>query len=606
MRSPKDMQIIQIDITNACIHECSNCTRFCGHHKKPYFMEFDMIKKAIDSLKGFEGTIGIMGGEPTLHPKFEKIVKYIATKIYSVKVADRQVMQPQEDFYKMISDMKLLHSEPYFVNEKVSERVLAAGLFSSMCHKYLEHFELIQDVFKKQVLNDHGNAMYHDPLLVSRKELGIPDDEWEVLRDNCWIQNEWSASITPKGAFFCEVAGTLDLLFDGPGGWEVESDWWKREVADFKDQLHWCELCGAACETYTRDANEEIDDISPVLYEKLNRVGSKKIKKGKVHIMQINVDGTILEESKPVAKRFAENFPYAECSEDRFNADKSELYPKSFEAIILIDKQANYINQEYKNLFFEQFKITHIVFNNAEEKKEFNILQNEKCYLYSLDSEVDIKELLTLKQLGVYTAVFSGNLLPKSTFVKDLSKYVFNPGALLYTNEISNNEMLERFVDISKNKGEKAEFMIFNPLAYSLKSLNNDFSCIKTVFDMKDIWIPEKVVAIDEDLFPKNTFMQVGKGLRYAVYGTGIKAEEDILCIKAEGGIITCVFDGNEDKKGTDFHGITVDLSENIVNRKDEFDIIVIASFQYYEEIRNSLLEKGFNRGEFLYYQHRE
>lgn len=40
MRSPADMQIIQIDITNACNQRCSNCTRFCGNHKKPLFYGF--------------------------------------------------------------------------------------------------------------------------------------------------------------------------------------------------------------------------------------------------------------------------------------------------------------------------------------------------------------------------------------------------------------------------------------------------------------------------------------------------------------------------------------------------------------------------------------
>lgn len=51
MRSPKDMEIIQIDITNACQHMCSNCTRFCGHHKKTFFMSFEQFKEAVDSLQ---------------------------------------------------------------------------------------------------------------------------------------------------------------------------------------------------------------------------------------------------------------------------------------------------------------------------------------------------------------------------------------------------------------------------------------------------------------------------------------------------------------------------------------------------------------------------
>ena len=85
--------VIQIDITNACNLECSNCTRFVGHHKKPYLMDIEMVEKAILSLttpfstpwqdfpKGFSGQIGIMGGEPTIHSKFAEICKLMQTHV---------------------------------------------------------------------------------------------------------------------------------------------------------------------------------------------------------------------------------------------------------------------------------------------------------------------------------------------------------------------------------------------------------------------------------------------------------------------------------------------------------------------------------------------
>ena len=85
MKSPKNMKTIQIEITNACFNHCSNCTRFCGWHKKPFFMDFETFKKAIDSLEGYEGMIGIMGGEPTLHPEFEKFIDYYKTKVEEEK-----------------------------------------------------------------------------------------------------------------------------------------------------------------------------------------------------------------------------------------------------------------------------------------------------------------------------------------------------------------------------------------------------------------------------------------------------------------------------------------------------------------------------------------
>ena len=62
MRSPAEMRTIQIELTNACPHLCSNCTRHCGHHRKPFFMDLETFRRAVDSLAGFSGIVGIMGG----------------------------------------------------------------------------------------------------------------------------------------------------------------------------------------------------------------------------------------------------------------------------------------------------------------------------------------------------------------------------------------------------------------------------------------------------------------------------------------------------------------------------------------------------------------
>ena len=81
MRPLSEMSVIQIEVTNACWLKCANCTRHVGHHRKPFFMDLDYVEKAIDSLEGFEGNIGMMGGEPTLHPKFDDICKIYQKKI---------------------------------------------------------------------------------------------------------------------------------------------------------------------------------------------------------------------------------------------------------------------------------------------------------------------------------------------------------------------------------------------------------------------------------------------------------------------------------------------------------------------------------------------
>lgn len=278
MKSPKDMRIIQIDITNACIHECSNCTRFCGHHVKPFFMDFDTFKRAVDSLEGFGRCIGIMGGEPTIHPEFARFAEYIGRK-HPSRHNLKTTRRPVKEFARYI------HDKNYILDESLNER-MGPGLWTSVCNKYYEHYELIQDMFSFQNINDHQNPSLHQPLLASRKEMGIPDEEWIPMRDGCWIQNEWSATVTPKGAFFCEVAGALDMLFDGPGGWKIEPGWWEREPEDFGEQLQWCELCGGALFHSGRLSSEEIDDVSPMLYKKLEQVHSPKLRTDRIAVME--------------------------------------------------------------------------------------------------------------------------------------------------------------------------------------------------------------------------------------------------------------------------------------------------------------------------------
>ena len=81
MRPIHQNVVIQIEITNACHLSCQNCTRHVGHHRQPYFMEVDYVEKAIDSILDSPCRIGIMGGEPALHPKFMDILGLVANKV---------------------------------------------------------------------------------------------------------------------------------------------------------------------------------------------------------------------------------------------------------------------------------------------------------------------------------------------------------------------------------------------------------------------------------------------------------------------------------------------------------------------------------------------
>ena len=239
------MAVVHIEITNACNLQCSNCTRFSGHHKKPFFMDLRTVKKAISSLEGFPGQIGIMGGEPTLHPKFADICELIQ---------------------KMIPNRK--------------QRALWTNGF-----KWNEYKDLIYQTFDKELVhyNDHKDMAVgkHQPLLIAATDI-VDDKElmWRLI-GNCWVQWRWAASITPKGAFFCEVAAAQDHLFDGPGGWPIKKGWWKRNPNEFFDQMkRYCPMCSAAIPMPGTNAHVKYDVISKTNAERLKKIGSPKFLRG--------------------------------------------------------------------------------------------------------------------------------------------------------------------------------------------------------------------------------------------------------------------------------------------------------------------------------------
>lgn len=350
MRSPQDMQIVLIDITNACTERCSNCTRFCGNHKKPFFMDFETFKRAVDSMEGFPGLVALIGGEPTLHPEFERFMEYLQTR-YPRQDRQKRLFYPQHQFIQ-----ELLHQE--FESHRIATKPdgrrtferAGIGIYSNSSGNYHKYHEQIQDTFQVQFLNDHINPSFHQPGLFARKDLGITDEEWIPMRDSCWLQEAWSATITPKGAFFCEVAAAMDMLFDGPGGWPIAPGWWKRKPEDFGNQKRWCEYCGFPLQTFMRKSSDEIDDVSPSMYKKLEEIGSPRLKAGRTHLVDIK-DGVIDDRDKATGKRFFATQKYVEHYEDRFNAEKSLLFIDEFDTVYIENGErfGEQLNRAMKN-----------------------------------------------------------------------------------------------------------------------------------------------------------------------------------------------------------------------------------------------------------------
>jgi len=241
VRAILDMDTCQIEVTNVCRNSCANCSRMVGH-VEPYFMDFAVFCSAIDSMIGYPRMIGFQGGEPLLHPEFERMCDYAASRF-----------EPRQ-----------------------------LGLWTTLPEGYEKYREIICRTFGHIFINDHSRSdIYHCPVLVGIEE--VVEDQtkmWDKI-NHCWAQESWSASINPRGAFFCEIAAAMAILYpeEPDEAWSITPGWWSRMPWEFGTQIkQWCPQCGFACNLSRRSSLDSSDDISPRHLARLQK--SPKIRRG--------------------------------------------------------------------------------------------------------------------------------------------------------------------------------------------------------------------------------------------------------------------------------------------------------------------------------------
>ena len=237
MIDPQYQWCMPIDVTNKCNRACSNCTRLIGHGPT-FYMGLNQFAGILEAIKDFPEKsppseaasfklIGVIGGEPLLHPQFPELLEIMREKI------------PNQEH---------------------------RGIWTSLNWQQTRHADVIQETFTDRGIHNNRhdlNRSRHSPVLIAIEDVIEDPIEQQNIIDNCWLQRNWCGSITPKGHFFCEVAGSFDWVLDGPGGLPVESECWRKPLMDFQDQINrWCPRCGIALQMKGRLDSEEVDDIS--------------------------------------------------------------------------------------------------------------------------------------------------------------------------------------------------------------------------------------------------------------------------------------------------------------------------------------------------------
>lgn len=267
MKAPGDSRgkaiwgVIQILVTDKCdLGKCSNCTQMIPYRTGQYFISVDGFAKAVKALEGYPGVIGLMGGNPCLHPKFESLVACLAASF------------PKEQCGLWTNN---LNGHGDLVREKL-------GYFNFNVHGNKAWAQEMNRTNPAQQVFGLTKKCWHGAVSVDMS-IFIPDAQARNdLIAACDINQKWSAAVveTSDGlkGFFCEVAAARACVFKGEnlGIDASEKDWWKLGMWRFKKQVQaFCHCCGVPLRLKGHEDLPGVDDVNGDFIQLASQAGRK-------------------------------------------------------------------------------------------------------------------------------------------------------------------------------------------------------------------------------------------------------------------------------------------------------------------------------------------
>jgi organic radical activating enzyme len=242
LKSPRDHRhaflggVMQIWVTRACDKACFGCTQGSNLGGRPGMISVEHFETACASLKDYFGVVGMFGGNPVLHPRFEELCdvlkKYIPFERRGIWCNNprgkaallREVFNPEVSNINVHLDLEA--AKEFQVDWPESSR------------------------FIKGIDSD---SLHSSPFVSLRDVIDDESKRWKLI-SNCDVNRYWSAMICVVRnrlvGYFCEIAGAQAMLMgdneDYPLlGHEVVPGWWNRGIEDFKEQVSFhCHRCG--------------------------------------------------------------------------------------------------------------------------------------------------------------------------------------------------------------------------------------------------------------------------------------------------------------------------------------------------------------------------
>lgn len=245
--------VIQVHVTRACDKACYGCTQGSNLAGRTTFISPENFTAILDSLKGYWGVVGVFGGNPATHPRFEGLCAILREHF------------PREQ-------CGLWCNNPLTPEKGAAMRATFDPAVSNLnVHlDTLAYHNFRQWWPEARPFGEHQDSR-HSPVYVAMKDVVADEGErWRLISD-CDINKHWSAMAgefrgQPR-AWFCEIAGAQSILhqddpdypdtgLDPRTVWEVEEHrehlfggptarWWQLGMLAFKHQVRkHCHECG--------------------------------------------------------------------------------------------------------------------------------------------------------------------------------------------------------------------------------------------------------------------------------------------------------------------------------------------------------------------------
>jgi len=271
--------VIQVHLTRACDKACYGCTQGSNLAGKTTFISPENFAAILDSLKGYWGVVGVFGGNPAMHPRFEDLCAILRERFPKDQCGlwCNNPLTPEKG-----AAMRATF-DPAVSNLNVHLDTLAARNFQAWWPES-RPFGQYQD-------------SRHSPVYVAMKDVVADEGErWDLI-SNCDINRHWSAMAAefrgqPR-AWFCEIAGAQSILhqddpeypdtgldptlrYDRDGApltnsageplrVEAGHRWWELPMQAFAGQVRkHCHDCGIPLRGYgaLAQGNDEVEQVS--------------------------------------------------------------------------------------------------------------------------------------------------------------------------------------------------------------------------------------------------------------------------------------------------------------------------------------------------------